>query len=247
MKKMILLLTIILSICVLASCEQETTTLECGDVEATTSITEIDFGENPKENEYMFMLDGKLYVDTGETESRITCGTMDVNFDKVIPMKETPDKDGEANFKSDYNGAQGWEQENRMVSWVDDAWHIFAYNENNLENVTVAVMDNTATTLKLEINNQSSKEIQYGDEYQIFQYDEEIKGWRHADTIIENYGFHMIAYVLDPKSTTTLDIDFEWLYGTLEPGRYRIVKEIMDFRGTGDYTNYWYLAEFIVK
>ena len=42
-------------------------------------------------------------------------------------------------------------------------------------------------------------------------------------------------------------IDFEWLYGKLKPGRYRIVKTVMDFRGTGDYTDYTYTEEFCVE
>ena len=39
-------------------------------------------------------------------------------------------------------------------------------------------------------------------------------------------------------------IDFEWRYGKLEPGRYRIVKTVTDFRVTGDYTDYVFTAEF---
>lgn len=38
-------------------------------------------------------------------------------------------------------------------------------------------------------------------------------------------------------------IDFEWLYGELEPGRYRIVKTVIDFRRIGDYTDYVFTAE----
>lgn len=41
-------------------------------------------------------------------------------------------------------------------------------------------------------------------------------------------------------------IDFEWLYGKLEPGRYRIVKTVTDFRGTGDFADYTYIAEFSI-
>lgn len=38
--------------------------------------------------------------------------------------------------------------------------------------------------------------------------------------------------------------DWEALYGTLEPGQYRLVKPVMDFRGPGDFTEYGLTAEF---
>ena len=45
---------------------------------------------------------------------------------------------------------------------------------------------------------------------------------------------------------TEMKTDWQWLYGTLEPGTYRIVKEVMDFRGPGDFDEKEYSAEFTV-
>ncbi len=56
--------------------------------------------------------------------------------------------------------------------------------------------------------------------------------------------FNSEAYMIQKDSPYEKVINFEWLYGKLEPGRYRIVKTVTDFRGTGDYTNYAYTAEF---
>ena len=41
-------------------------------------------------------------------------------------------------------------------------------------------------------------------------------------------------------------IDWAWLYGELEPGQYRIVKDILDFRETGDFDKYYLAAEFSI-
>lgn len=60
------------------------------------------------------------------------------------------------------------------------------------------------------------------------------------------FAFDAIAYMIQKDSPYEEVIDFEWLYGKLEPGRYRIVKTITDFRGTGDYTDYVYMAEFSI-
>ncbi len=40
------------------------------------------------------------------------------------------------------------------------------------------------------------------------------------------------------------DVNWEWLYGVLAEGKYRIGKEITDFRDTGDYDSAIYYAEF---
>lgn len=42
-------------------------------------------------------------------------------------------------------------------------------------------------------------------------------------------------------------MDWQVFHGSLEPGKYRIIKDISDFRGTGDYTKYNLGAEFEIK
>lgn len=56
-----------------------------------------------------------------------------------------------------------------------------------------------------------------------------------------------VAWVIPMNDTVEWDVDWEWLYGSLEPGHYRIGKEIMDFRGAGDYDQKMYYAEFEIE
>jgi len=42
------------------------------------------------------------------------------------------------------------------------------------------------------------------------------------------------------------NIEWDWLYGSLDTGEYRIVKNILDFRSTGDYDQYKLAAEFTI-
>ena len=46
---------------------------------------------------------------------------------------------------------------------------------------------------------------------------------------------------------TEIRTDWEWLYGELESGEYVIYKEVMDFRGTGDYDTKEYSVKFRVE
>lgn len=56
-----------------------------------------------------------------------------------------------------------------------------------------------------------------------------------------------VAWIIPMNDTVEWEVDWEWLYGSLEPGHYRIGKEIMDFRGTGDYDKKMYYAEFEIE
>jgi len=59
-----------------------------------------------------------------------------------------------------------------------------------------------------------------------------------------DYAFHMVAYMLKKDGTIELETEWEWLYGMLEEGQYRIAKEVMDFRKTADYDEQIYYAYF---
>ena len=65
--------------------------------------------------------------------------------------------------------------------------------------------------------------------------EKKIKGdWYQVPTIIDEYGFNDIGYDLTPSSEAQeFKIDWDWLYGKLDPGEYRLIKNILDFRGTG--------------
>ena len=43
------------------------------------------------------------------------------------------------------------------------------------------------------------------------------------------------------------DVNWEWLYGALPAGQYRMVKEVMDFRDTGDYDTAEFYIEFVIE
>ena len=62
------------------------------------------------------------------------------------------------------------------------------------------------------------------------------EAWKSVPVIVEgDYGFQDIAYSIAKESATELEVDWEWLYGKLEPGEYRLGKRVFDFRETG----YW--------
>lgn len=68
-------------------------------------------------------------------------------------------------------------------------------------------------------------ELIYGDAFLL----EQLKDgeWASVPTVMDDYGFHDIAHVISPGNTTETELDWEWLYGELMPGEYRIGKNVM--------------------
>lgn len=56
-----------------------------------------------------------------------------------------------------------------------------------------------------------------------------------------------LGLLINKNDKTIWKIDFETHYGKLTPGRYRVGKEITDFRGVGDYENKTYYAVFEIE
>ena len=98
-------------------------------------------------------------------------------------------------------------------------------SESGLENVTVSIQEGSLsrTGVKILIHDVSGENYSYGTWYRI---DKMVNGtWQQLSVVLkENYGWNDIANHVDKMGNLILDIDWEWLYGTLDNGYYRIVK-----------------------
>lgn len=56
-----------------------------------------------------------------------------------------------------------------------------------------------------------------------------------------------VAWIIAPEETTRWELNWTWIYGTLPEGEYRISKEIMDFRKTGDFDTCRSYAYFTIE
>lgn len=119
---------------------------------------------------------------------------------------------------------------------------------NDLDGVTMTVKENTVSSIGLTVimENQSDKECIYGEDFLL---EEEIDGkWYQVPITLEgNYGFNDIGYNLASSEMREWAVEWEWLYGSLGKGKYRIVKKILDFRGTGDYDEHYLAAAFTLE
>ncbi|WP_431804550.1 immunoglobulin-like domain-containing protein [Halobacillus andaensis] len=103
----------------------------------------------------------------------------------------------------------------------------------------------SSTGLTVILENNSEKQCTYGEHFLL---EKKMEGrWYQVPIALDgNYGFEDIGYDLDSSDSREWTVDWDWLYGGLEPGEYRIVKDILDFRKAGDYDKYHLSAKFTI-
>ena len=120
-----------------------------------------------------------------------------------------------------------------------------SYIVNTLGGVTMRMEKYTSTGGDIEIRNETDKEITFGDWYDL---QTEVNGkWISLPYIIDNAAFHQVAYNAPKDETVIHEVKWDVFYGKLPKGKYRIIKDMLDFMGTGDYTKYYLATEFEIK
>ncbi len=121
--------------------------------------------------------------------------------------------------------------------------------ENNL-GITLTAENITPTNATLKCTQSGGEptgELQTGSWYILESWTLE-NGWNEMPYAIEGeIGWTAEAWMIPFEDTCEWEIDWEWLYGVLPAGKYRIGKEIMDFRGSGDYDRQVIYAEFEIQ
>ena len=98
-----------------------------------------------------------------------------------------------------------------------------AYQPTGAENVTMTLSDVTPTGAVVTIQDCNPEPFVYGEWYVIEQQKDGL--WYEVKTKINDYGFNEIGWLTDENGTLTMDVDWEWLYGELPAGHYRILKQ----------------------
>lgn len=125
--------------------------------------------------------------------------------------------------------------ESSSVQTAEDPWGL-----------TLSVKDVTPTGLTLVITQEGGSPtgtLQYGSDYTLEV--EQGGTWQNVPDIVDgNFAWDGMAYLVTMDGETEQAVDWDWLFGPLSPGYYRLSKEFMDFRDTGDYDTQLYEVEF---
>ena len=121
---------------------------------------------------------------------------------------------------------------------VDDKWGI-----------ALSAKDVTETGMTLVIfqrGGEPTGQLEYGSVYHL----EVLNGgaWEAVPYAAgESVTWTMEAYMVPGNDSVEQKLTWDTLYGSLPAGTYRLCKEFMDFRGSGDYDTELYYAGFELK
>jgi len=190
----------------------------------------------------------------GEKTGEVTCG---------VPIVYTDGNGNISNSEPD-NGASylcniGTElfsvTDNKyaIAALVDGTYYLYTIPGMIVQNnwgITLVAENVTPTGLTIvchQSGGENVAELDTGSFYTIQKLEE--NRWHTVEYLPHEYeiGWTAEAWIIQKDSTTTWDVDWEWLYGALPSGEYRIGKEIMNFRKTGDYDIEMAYAEFTIE
>ena len=127
-----------------------------------------------------------------------------------------------------YTGGKGYKkvlEKNDSGEWVKVSNSKESnYKPTELENVSIDISDISLTGATIIIKDTNKSPYTYGEWYKI---EKQVDGkWYEVETLLDNYGFNSIGYLPDENSKVKFVMDWEWLYGELSLGSYRILKEV---------------------
>ena len=92
-----------------------------------------------------------------------------------------------------------------------------------VKNVTIRISNVSPIGATVVIKDTNNPPYLYGSWYML---EKQTNGtWQAVDAVIENYAFDTVGYMTDTNHEVTFEINWEWLYGVLTTGHYRLIKE----------------------
>ncbi len=115
---------------------------------------------------------------------------------------------------------------------------------NDILGISFAAEGVTKTGIKLvciQGNKDFSEELFTGSSFWLEKKEE--NQWISIESILD-FAWTSEAWIINKNSKTEWEINWEWLYGELTAGSYRLGKEVTAFRETGDFDTYIYYVYF---
>ena len=182
-------------------------------------ITDPEFDEN--KYKYCMYLKGTMPNASKETALIVLANDKELDFEKVTKSMLS----------------------SQLSDHIDK--YVISPNEESLSwDISITAENVTPTGCKLviqQLGGYPSGQLQTGAWYDIERLE---GGWMSVETVTNNYAWNAIAYLIPENGDYEAKIDWEWLYGELPAGNYRIAKEVMDFRGAGDFDKKFFYAYF---
>ncbi len=184
-----------------------------------------DYGDDLSRYKYVFHITGRHPNAKKDSEFIVLANTTDVTFEQITKyffssLLEEHLLDVHIIFPTVY-----------------DDWGIMMYAED---------ITDEGMTLKIEqFGGEADGDLQTGEWFSLEIMDGDT--WKAVGTNpLIDYAWNDVAYIIRKNDITEIDVRWKWLYGELAPGYYRVKKEVMNFRGAGDFDKEIYEVDFTV-
>lgn len=144
---------------------------------------------------------------------------------------------------ADSSKSQDLKIQNIKANWKTSEYDLL----NEVRDVVMEVKEDSLSPQGLTIifKNESNREIIFGEKYILEMKVDDI--WFEVPLLIEDYGWDNIGYELPYSGSRELQVNWKWLYGDLEEGQYRIIKNIVILQEAGSFREDYMAAEFVIE
>lgn len=192
--------------------------------------------ESPKvDRRPMVMVNGEIYLDAGkESDIGARCGVMDGEIISTVDPSEIPIENNQSNFGKGY-GYQHVDKNNIDV-FMNGKWIRFV-KEKDEWGIELTATQITPIGLTL-VCNQSGGDItgkfSTGSYFNLEV--SEDNQWKAVKTLPQknDIAWTEEAWIIPINDSVQWEVNWEWLYGKLPAGNYRIAKEITGFKEVGN-------------
>ena len=97
-----------------------------------------------------------------------------------------------------------------------------------ISGISMVIKDGTLTKISATVvitDVIKGEDHAYGSSFRIEK--KENDKWVKLDTIIDDYGFTAMAYYVDENNKLEMNVKWDWLYGELQKGEYRLIKIVI--------------------
>lgn len=185
------------------------------------------YGRTLEDLKYCYYIKGRLNNATVDSEIIVLTENKDITFNDVYgPLLSSSFSALKSVSKTLFNPL------------ISDNWGITLFADN---------ITPQGITLKIEqFGGNCSGELQTGLSYTLEKMADDY--WQILETKNgEPLTWNSIACMIKKNDITEMNINWEYGYGKLEPGFYRLKKEIMDIRAPGDFDKETYEVDFTIE
>lgn len=181
--------------------------------------------------------------------------SMDIEKFNTKAESSKPDKEMSTAGSTDYNTSADNSKYEAGMQVTEETENASILGDEGFPDwgLTLSAENVTSTGLTLVVTQSGGNptgDILTGEPYRLIALVDET--WQVVEELplpegVDGRAFNSIGYWIQKGETREFEINWEWIFGELPSGTYRLIKEFSDFRETANYDPFEYWVEFEIQ